>query len=134
MDVRLLFFSSSFSARRANDTTCSPSSRSISRTPCVLRPMTADIFDAQTYDLARVGDQHELIIFGDLLRAHDTAGLIGGLHRDDTLAAAGLQSILIGLGALSVAVSATVRTSQPRLSISILTTKSPSSSRIPTTP
>ena len=43
-----------------------------------------DIFDAQTYDLAGVGDQHQLIILGHLLRAHDTAGLIGRFHRDDT--------------------------------------------------
>ena len=63
-----------------------------------------DIFDAQTYDLARVGDQHELIILGHLLRAHDTAGLIGRFHRDDTLAAARLQTILIGLRAFTEAV------------------------------
>src|SRR4249919_3357759 len=63
-----------------------------------------DIFDAQTYDLARIGDQHELIILGHLLRAHDTTGLVGGLHRDDTLAAAGLETILIRLRALTEAV------------------------------
>src|SRR5262245_36773354 len=39
VDEGLLSSSSSFSARRAKDTTRSPSSISISRTPCVLRPM-----------------------------------------------------------------------------------------------
>src|SRR6266850_4286099 len=60
-----------------------------------------DIFDAQTYDLARIGDQHELIILGHLLRAHDTADLIGRFHRDDALAAAGLETIFIRLRALT---------------------------------
>src|ERR687892_591140 len=46
-----------------------------------------DIFDAQTDDLAPIGDQHELIILSHLLRAHYTAGLVGRFHRDDALAA-----------------------------------------------
>ena len=53
--------------------------------------------------LPYVGDHHELIIFGHVLNADDTAGLIRRLHRDDPLAAARLQTILIHRGALAVA-------------------------------
>src|SRR5687767_4222411 len=59
-----------------------------------------DVFNAKPYNLARVGHQHELIILGYLLRAHDAAGLVGRFHCDDALAAAGLEPILVGFRAL----------------------------------
>src|SRR5512139_2048468 len=63
----------------------------------------ADILDAQTNDLADVGDQHELVFFVDLLHADDAASAFAGLHRDDALAAARLQPVFVHLGAFAVA-------------------------------
>src|SRR5678815_480438 len=60
-----------------------------------------DIFDAQTYDLARIGHQHELILFGDLLDTNHTASLIRGLHRKNPLTAARLKTVFIDRCALT---------------------------------
>ena len=53
--------------------------------------------------LPYVGNQHELILFGHVLNADDTAGFVRRLHRDDAFAAARLQAILVHRGALAVA-------------------------------
>src|SRR5262249_20903761 len=60
-----------------------------------------DIFDPKTYDLALVGDQHELIVFGDLLDTNHTASFVRGLHRKDSFAAARLKAVFIDRRALT---------------------------------
>src|SRR5437879_11723991 len=64
----------------------------------------ANVFYSKTYDLSLVRDEHELIVLGHLLSTHDPAGFIRGLHRNDALAAARLEPILVHLGTLAVAV------------------------------
>src|SRR5881628_3792564 len=64
----------------------------------------ANVFYSKTYDLSLVRDEHELIVLRHLLSTHDPAGFIRGLHRNDALAAARLEPILVHLGTLAVAV------------------------------
>src|SRR5437879_12831361 len=73
----------------------------------------ANVFYSKTYDLSLVRDEHELIVLRDLLPTHDPAGFIRGLHRNDALAAARLEPILVHLGTLLVAVIGYAQTIGP---------------------
>ncbi len=84
--------------------TRSPSSSSISRTPCVLRPITRISFTRRRIDLAAARHEHDLIVVRHHADPDDPAGLVGGLHGDDALAAAMRASVLVHRRALAVAV------------------------------
>ena len=64
----------------------------------------ADGFGVDADDLAELADDHELAGLVDEVDAGDLADLGGRLHVDDALAAAGLEAVLVDVGALAVAV------------------------------
>ncbi len=64
----------------------------------------ADGFGVDADDLAELADDHELGGVVDEVDAGDFADLGSGLHVDDALAAAGLEAVLVDVGALAVAV------------------------------
>ncbi len=64
----------------------------------------ADGFGVDADDLAELADDHELGGVVDEVDAGDLADLGGGLHVDDALAAAGLEAVLVDVGALAVAI------------------------------
>jgi hypothetical protein len=64
----------------------------------------ANLVHAQPDDLSAARDEHDLVVVGHHPNADDPAGLLGRLHRDDALAAATGESVLVHLRPLSVPV------------------------------
>jgi len=65
-----------------------------------------DVLDTGTHHLPANGDEHNLVVRFHCQRAADLAGLGGGLHGNDALAAARLRAVLVELSALADAVLA----------------------------
>src|SRR5216684_8088383 len=64
----------------------------------------ADAVDRAADELALVGDEHDLVGVLDREGADDLAVLLADRHRDDAFAAAAGDAVLVGRGALAVAV------------------------------
>src|SRR6185369_26480 len=64
----------------------------------------ADVLDRAADQLALVGDQHDLIAVLHGERRHQLAVAVVDAHRDDAFAAAAGGAVLVGRGALAVAV------------------------------
>ena len=86
--------SSSCSASFATETTLSPSSISISRTPCVARPMVRMSPAFMRRIMPCCDDQHQLVVVVHVGDADDLAVAVAGLDVDDADAAARLQAVL----------------------------------------
>src|SRR5918992_1496449 len=64
----------------------------------------SNVSHAQPNNLTIIGDKHQLIVVGYLLSSDDATGFLRGLHRDDALAAARLETILLHFRALALPV------------------------------
>src|SRR2546422_318473 len=64
----------------------------------------ADLVHAQADHLPTARDQHDLVVVRHHANADHAAGFVGGLHGDDALPAAPRETVLLHLGALTVAV------------------------------
>src|SRR4029077_483623 len=74
-----------------------------------------DLVDAEPDHLAAAGDQHDLVLVRHHAYADHPAGLVGGLHGDDALAAAAGEAVLVHLRALAVASLGDREQRRPRL-------------------
>jgi len=63
-----------------------------------------DFRDAGADHLALVGDEHEFVGIANGEGTGDSAGFLGGFHRDDALSAAGLDAVFLEAGAFAEAV------------------------------
>ena len=94
---------SSSRSTSATETTLSSSPRSITRTPCVARPMVRMSRGWCAQDFALLGDDEQFLVFVDLGDADHLAVLVGHLEILQTQPAAALDAVFVEVRSLGVA-------------------------------